>query len=74
MLFIIALQELMMHKACSPLPPIETIPEVCPNGPMWTWWYIHTAPISEQQKLDMYTCTSLKQRLLNLKDALPVVT
>ena len=65
-------QLLFMQAACSPLPGLEPIPECCPNGPVWVWWYVHVLPTTVQRKLEFLECTSLRQRLLMLKESLPL--
>ena len=62
----------IMQTACSPLPSIDPVPECCPNGPTWVWWFVHALPTTPQKKLDFLKCVSLRERLLMLKEVLPV--
>ena len=64
----------VVQQVCSPTPPIEPHPESCPDGPTWIWWYVNAVPTSQARKLDFLRCTSLHDRLLMLRDALPVPT
>ena len=65
-------QLLIMQNSCSPPPPIEPVPENCPDGPAWVWWFLSCVPISSQRKMRFLCCTSLRERLIMLRESLPV--
>ena len=66
------LQLLLMQTVCCPLPGVEPHPECCPNGPMWLWWFVNALPTTTQRKINFLKCTSLRHRLVMLKQSLPL--
>lgn len=60
----------MMQVVTTPLPDVDPVPECCPNGPEWVWWFVHALPTTPTKKLDFLKCTSLRERLLLLKELL----
>ena len=65
-------QLLIMQNVCSPPPPIEATPEKCPNGPFWLWWFVSAVPTTTERKMEFLRSTSLRERLVMLKDILPL--
>lgn len=63
---------MVMQNVCSPPPPIEPCPESCPDGPAWVWWFVNAVPTSPQNKIKFLQLTSLRERLLLLRELLPV--
>ena len=63
-------QLLMTQTVCCPLPGLDPHPECCPFGPMWVWWYVNALPTSPECKIDFLKLTSLRERLLMLKNSL----
>ncbi|CAI8051107.1 LON peptidase N-terminal domain and RING finger protein 3 [Geodia barretti] len=61
---------LLTQTVCCPLPGIDPHPENCPSGPMWVWWYVNALPTNPQRKIAFLKLTSLRERLLMLKDSL----
>ncbi|KAL5460339.1 hypothetical protein EMCRGX_G033784 [Ephydatia muelleri] len=62
----------MIQDVCSPLPECEPHPQDCPNGPTWVWWYISTIPMSLPRRIDLFSSTSLTDRLLKLRETMPL--
>ncbi len=63
---------MIIQNACIPPPAIDPAPENCPNGPTWIWWFVNTVPTSPQTKLTFLSSTSLRERLLLLRETLPL--
>jgi hypothetical protein len=63
---------MMMQIVTTPLPDIDPVPECCPNGPEWVWWFVHTLPTTPTNKLNFLKCTSLRERLVMLRELLPL--
>ena len=69
-----SLQLLITQNVCSPPPPIEPTPENCPNGPSWLWWFVSAVPTTTERKMEFLRSTSLRERLVMLRDILPLPT
>ena len=61
---------MMMQVVSTALPDLDPIPECCPNGPEWVWWFVHAIPATPTRKLDFLKCTSLRDRLSMLRELL----
>jgi Lon protease-like protein len=62
----------VMQNVCSPLPSLDLAQFSASDGPTWVWWFINALPTSNDNKLQFLSSTSLKQRLLMLKEMLPL--
>ncbi|XP_015278646.1 PREDICTED: LON peptidase N-terminal domain and RING finger protein 1-like [Gekko japonicus] len=61
----------LMHNG--PIPEKEKDIQASPDGPAWCWWLILTLPLDVTRKLAVFSDTSLKSRLTQLKNILNVV-
>ncbi|KAL8212106.1 UNVERIFIED_CONTAM: hypothetical protein K2H54_037809 [Gekko kuhli] len=61
----------LMHYG--PIPEKEEDIQASPDGPAWCWWLILTLPLDVTRKLAIFSDTSLKSRLTQLKNILNVV-
>ncbi|NWZ35125.1 LONF1 protein, partial [Brachypodius atriceps] len=53
-----------------PLPEKEEDIQASADGPLWCWWLISVLPLDPSYKLNFFSCTSLRARLLQLQDTL----
>lgn len=65
-------QLMVMESVSSPPPEMTTPPPTSHNGPAWVWWFVNAIPTSHHNKLQFLQSTSLKHRLLLLKETLPL--
>ncbi|KAJ6667838.1 hypothetical protein lerEdw1_016159 [Lerista edwardsae] len=63
-------QILMQH---GPLPEKEEDIQASPDGPVWCWWLLSILPLDMTRKLTVFSDTSLKARLTQLKHILNVI-
>uniref|UniRef100_A0ACB8EIW4 Uncharacterized protein n=1 Tax=Sphaerodactylus townsendi TaxID=933632 RepID=A0ACB8EIW4_9SAUR len=56
-----------------PLPEKEKDIQASPDGPAWCWWLVLTLPLDVTRKLAIFSDTSLKSRLNQLKNILNVI-
>ncbi|XP_060096255.1 LON peptidase N-terminal domain and RING finger protein 1-like isoform X1 [Heteronotia binoei] len=56
-----------------PIPEKEEDIQASPDGPAWCWWLILTLPLDVTRKLAIFSDTSLKSRLTQLKNILNVI-
>nr|XP_056715444.1 LON peptidase N-terminal domain and RING finger protein 1-like [Euleptes europaea] len=61
----------LMHYG--PLPEKEEDMQASPDGPVWCWWIVLTLPLDVTRKLAIFSDTSLKSRLTQLKNILNVI-
>ncbi|XP_042306261.1 LON peptidase N-terminal domain and RING finger protein 1-like isoform X2 [Sceloporus undulatus] len=64
-------RRLLMHHG--PLPEKEEDIQASPDGPVWCWWLISILPLDLSRKLTIFSDTSLKARLTQLKNILNVI-
>ncbi|XP_032996225.1 LON peptidase N-terminal domain and RING finger protein 1-like isoform X1 [Lacerta agilis] len=64
-------RQLLMHHG--PLPEKEEDIQASPDGPVWCWWLISILPLDLTRKLTIFSETSLKARLTQLKHILNVI-
>ncbi|XP_061473425.1 LON peptidase N-terminal domain and RING finger protein 1-like isoform X2 [Rhineura floridana] len=64
-------RQLLMHHV--PLPEKEEDIQASPDGPVWCWWLISILPLDLTHKLTIFSDTSLKSRLTQLKHILSVI-
>ena len=63
---------MIIQNACIPPPAVDPTPESCSNGPQWIWWFANIVPASHQTKLTFLSSTCLRERLILLKEILPL--
>ncbi|XP_077182613.1 LON peptidase N-terminal domain and RING finger protein 3-like isoform X3 [Paroedura picta] len=61
----------LMHYG--PLPEKEEDIQASPDGPAWCWWLILTLSLDVTRKLAIFSDTSLKSRLTQLKNILNMI-
>ncbi|KAL7985844.1 hypothetical protein Chor_011010 [Crotalus horridus] len=64
-------RQLVMHHG--PLPEKEEDIQALPDGPVWCWWLISVLPLDLTHKLTIFSETSLKARLTQLKHILNIL-
>ncbi|KAM6471517.1 LON peptidase N-terminal domain and RING finger protein 3-like isoform 2-T3 [Liasis olivaceus] len=64
-------RQLVMHRG--PLPEKEEDIQASPDGPVWCWWLISVLPLDLTHKLTIFSDTSLKARLTQLKHILNII-
>uniref|UniRef100_A0A670ZDW0 Lon N-terminal domain-containing protein n=1 Tax=Pseudonaja textilis TaxID=8673 RepID=A0A670ZDW0_PSETE len=64
-------RQLVMHHG--PLPEKEEDIQASPDGPVWCWWLISVLPLDLTHKLTIFSETSLKARLTQLKHILNII-
>ncbi|XP_008114548.1 LON peptidase N-terminal domain and RING finger protein 1 [Anolis carolinensis] len=64
-------RQLLAHHG--PLPEKEEDIQAFPDGPVWCWWLISILPLDLNRKLTIFSDTSLKARLTQLKHILNVI-
>ncbi|NWY75106.1 LONF1 protein, partial [Erithacus rubecula] len=53
-----------------PLPEKEEDIQASADGPAWCWWLISTLPLEPSRQLSLFSCTSLRSRLRQLRHVL----